>query len=162
MAVNYQELATGKYYEDLEPGNVYKHAITRTVSEMDNMLFSALTYNSAWLHTDEEYAKTTMYGRRIVNSMFTLSLVCGVGVGDLTLGTTQGNLGFSDVKFTKPVFFGDTIYTETEIIGRRESKSRPDAGIVEFETRGYNQRGEMVVSLRRTGLMIKRSSLAAV
>lgn len=161
MPVNYQELATGKYYEDLIPGTVYKHAITRTVSEMDNMMFSALTYNCAWLHTDEEYCKTTFYGQRIVNSMFTLSLVCGVGVHDLTLGTTQGNLGFTDVKFTKPVFFGDTIHTETEIIGRRESKSRPDAGIVEFETRGYNQRDEMVVSLRRTGLMTKRSSLNA-
>lgn len=161
MAVNYQELATGKYYEELEPGTVYKHGITRTVTDVDNTLFSALTYNAAWLHMDEEYCKTTMFGRRIVNSMFTLALVCGVGVHDLTLGTTQANLGFTDIKFPSPVFIGDTIYTETEIISRRESKSRPDAGIVEFETRGFNQRGEMVVSLRRTGLMIKKSSLPA-
>jgi acyl dehydratase len=159
MAVNYQELASGKYYEDLEPGMVFKHSITRTVSETDNLLFSALTYNCAWLHLDEEYCKTQMFGKRLVNSMFILSLVCGVGVHELTLGTTQANLGFSDIKFTKPVFFGDTIYTETEIISRRESKTRPDAGIVDFETRGFNQHGEMVVTLRRQGLMIKKSSL---
>jgi acyl dehydratase len=91
--------------------------------------------------------------------MFTLSLVSGVTVGDTTLGTTIANLGFSDVRFPKPVFFGDTIHAETEVISRRESKSRPDAGIVEFETRGFNQREELVVSLRRTGLMMKRSSL---
>jgi acyl dehydratase len=160
MAVNYQELTTGKYYEELEPGTVYKHAITRTVTETDNLLFTTLTHNMAWLHLDDEYCKTTIFGRRLVNSLFTLSLVSGVQVHDLTLGTTVANLGFSDVKFPKPVFIGDTIYTQTEIISRRESKSRPDAGIVEFETRGYNQSGDLVVSLRRTGLMIKKSSLA--
>jgi acyl dehydratase len=159
MTVNYQELATGKYYEELEPGTVYRHAITRTVTETDNLLFSALTYNMAWLHLDDEYCKTTEFGRRLVNSMFTLSLVCGVQVHDVTLGTTIANLGFGDIKFPKPVFIVDTIYTETEVISRRESKSRPDAGIVEFETRGRNQRGELVVSLRRSGLMIKKSSL---
>lgn len=159
MAVNYQELATGKYYEELEPGNVYRHSITRTVTETDNLLFSALTHNFAWLHLDEEYCKTTEFGQRLVNSMFTLSLVCGVTVGETTLGTTIANLGFSDVRFPKPVFIGDTIYAETEVISRRESKSRPEAGIVEFETRGFNQRRELVVSLRRTGLMIMRSSL---
>jgi len=160
MAVDYQKLATGKYYEELEPGTVYKHAITRTVTEMDNLLFSTLTHNCAWLHLDAEYCKTTEFGQRLVNSLFTLSLVCGVPVRDTTLGTTVANLGFSDIKFPKPVFFGDTIYTETEIISKRESKSRPDSGIVEFETRGFNQRGEMVVTLRRTGLMIKKSSLS--
>ncbi len=159
MPVDYRELATGKYYEELEPGRTFKHSITRTVSEMDNMMFSALTYNCAWLHTDEEYCKTTKYGTRIVNSMFTLSLVCGVTAGDTTLGTTLGNLGFTDIKFPNPVFFGDTIYTQTEIISRRESKSMPHAGIVEFETRGINQRDEVVVTLRRTGLMLKKSSL---
>ena len=159
MAVNYQELASGKYYEELEPGIVFRHSITRTVTETDNLLFSALTHNVAWLHLDEEYAKTTEFGRRLVNSNFTLSLVAGVQVHDLTLGTTIANLGYSDVKFPKPVFFGDTIYTETEILSRRESKSRPDAGIVDFETRGRNQHGEIVVSMRRAGLMIKRSSL---
>jgi acyl dehydratase len=162
MGVNYEQLATGKYYEELEPGKVFRHSITRTVSEMDNILFSALTYNSAWLHMDEEYCKTTMYGTRIINSMFTLSLVCGVGVNDLTLGTTLANLGFSDIKFTKPVIPGDTIHVETEVLSRRESRSRPDTGIVEFETRGYNQRDELVVSLRRSGLMLKKNKTAGV
>lgn len=156
MAVDYEQLATGKYYEDLVPGRVYKHAITRTVTETDNLLFSALAFNCAWLHMDEEYCKTSIYGKRIVNSLFTLTLVCGVGVNEMTLGTTLANLGFTDVKFPKPVFFGDTIYTETEVISKRESKSRPDTGIVEFELRGINQRDELVVSLRRTGLMLKR------
>lgn len=159
MTVDYQALATGKYFEELEPGNVYRHPITRTVTETDNLLFSTLTHNCAWLHLDEEYCKTTEFGQRLVNSMFTLSLVCGVTVSDTTLGTTIANLGFSDIRFPKPVFFGDTLYTETEVISRRESKSRPTAGIVEFETRAFNQRDELVVSLRRTGLMIKRSSL---
>ncbi|MFV0299631.1 MAG: MaoC family dehydratase [Paracoccus sp. (in: a-proteobacteria)] len=157
MSVNYEELASGKYYEDLEPGKIYKHSITRTVTETDNLLFSALAFNCAWLHMDEEYCKTQIYGKRIVNSLFTLTLVCGVCVHDMTLGTTLANLGFNDVKFPKPVFFGDTIYTETEVISKRESKSRPNTGIVEFEIRGHNQRGELVVSLRRTGMMLKRN-----
>jgi len=160
MAVNYQELARGKYYEEFEVGTVYKHAITRTVTETDNLLFSALTYNMAWLHVDEEYAKTQRWKRRLVNSNFTLSLVTGVQVHDLTLGTTLANLGYSDVKFSNPVFIGDTIYTETEVISKRGSKTYPNAGLVEFETRGRNQKGEVVVTVRRTGLMIKKSSLA--
>lgn len=159
MPVNYQELATGKYYEELEPGVVYRHAITRTVTETDNLLFSALTHNMAWLHLDEEYSRTQMFGQRLVNSNFTLSLVAGVQVMDLTLGTTLGNLGYSEVKFPNPVFIGDTIYSETEVLSKRESKSRPNAGIVEFESRGRNQRDEIVVTLRRTGLMIRKNSL---
>ena len=158
MPVNYQDLATGKYYEELEIGTVYRHAITRTVTETDNLLFSALTHNMAWLHLDEEYSKTQMFGKRLVNSNFTLSLVAGVQVMDLTLGTTLANMGYSDVKFPAPVFIGDTIYTETEVISKRESKSRPNAGLVEFETRGRNQRDEIVVILRRTGLMLKKTS----
>lgn len=159
MSLNYNELASGKYYEDLEPGLIIKHSITRTVTETDNLLFCTLTHNAAWLHLDEEYCKTTEFGHRIVNSLFTLSLITGVLVIDTTLGTTVANLGFSDVKFTKPVFIGDTLHAETEVISRRESKSRPHAGIVEFEDRGFNQRGETVVVLRRTGMMIKKSSL---
>lgn len=156
MAVKYEDLASGKWFEELEPGTIYRHAVTRTVTETDNLLFSALTHNPAWLHLDAEYGKTTIYGQRIVNSLYTMALVTGVGVQDLTLGTTQANLGFTDVKFPKPVFIGDTIYTETEVVARRESKSRPDAGIVEFEIRGTNQRGENVVTLRRQALMLKR------
>lgn len=161
MTVDYRELATGKYFEELNVGDIYKHSTTRTVTESDNLLFSTLTYNSAWLHMDDEYCKQTPYGKRLVNSLFTLSLVCGVTVNDISLGTTEGNLGFSEVKFTAPVFIGDTIYTQTEVMSKRESRSRPQSGIVEFETRGYNQRGEMVVTLRRQGLMLKRSALAA-
>jgi acyl dehydratase len=158
MSVKYEELARGKYYEDLEPGTVYRHAITRTVTETDNLLFSALTYNMAWLHVDDEYCRQSMWGKRLVNSNFTLSLVTGVQVHDMTLGTTLANLGYSEVKFPAPVFIGDTIYTETEVLGKRVSKSRSDAGIVEFETRGRNQRGELVVSVRRAGLMIMKNA----
>lgn len=157
MPANYKELATGKYYEELEPGVVYKHAITRTVTETDNLMFSALTHNMAWLHLDEEYAKTQLFGQRLVNSNFTLSLVAGVQVMDLTLGTTLANMGYSDVKFPNPVFIGDTIYTETEVVSKRLSKSRPNAGLVEFETRGVNQRDEIVVVLKRTGLMLLKT-----
>lgn len=158
---NYQELATGKYFEELQPGKIYRHAITRTVTETDNLLFSALTHNMAWLHLDEEYSKTQLFGQRLVNSNFTLSLVAGVQVMDLTLGTTLANLGYSEVKFPNPVFIGDTIYSETEVISKRDSASRPTAGIVEFESRGRNQRDQIVVTLRRTGLMIKKASLDA-
>lgn len=159
MPVNYQELATGKYYEELEPGTTYRHAITRTVTETDNLLFSTLTYNMAWLHMDDEYCKTQMFGRRLVNSNFTLSFVAGIQPMDLTLGTTLGNLGYSEVRFPNPVFIGDTIHAETEVLSKRESKSRPEAGIVEFESRGFNQRDELVVIFKRTGLMMKRSAL---
>ena len=158
MPVKYEELARGKYYEELEPGTIYRHAITRTVTETDNLLFSALTYNMAWLHVDDEYCKQSMWGKRLVNSNFTLSLVTGVQVHDMTLGTTLANLGYSEVRFPAPVFIGDTIYTETEVLGKRPSKSRSDAGIVEFETRGRNQRGELVVSVRRAGLMIMKNA----
>ena len=156
MPANYAELATGKYYEELEVGAVYRHAITRTVCEADNLLFSALTYNSAWLHTDEEYSKAQGHPGRLVNSLFTLSLACGVTVGDTTLGTTQGNLGFSDVKFTNPVYLGDTLRSETEIIAKRESKSRPNAGIVEFHHKAFKQDGKLVAECHRNAFIIKR------
>ncbi|MFM0006255.1 MaoC family dehydratase [Paraburkholderia dipogonis] len=147
---------SGKYFEELNAGNVYKHAITRTVTETDNLLFSALTHNTQPLHLDEEFCKQSIYGTRIVNSCFTLGLITGVSVNDLTLGTTLGNLGYEEISFTKPVLIGDTLYAETEIIEKRESKSRPNAGIVKFEHRGFNQRGEMVCKIVRTGLMSKR------
>jgi len=151
-----QTTVSGKYYEDLEPGQIYRHAITRTVTETDNLLFSALTYNSQPLHLDDEFCKTTMYGQRLVNSIFTLGLVVGVGVGELTLGTTLGNLGFNEITFPRPVFIGDTLRSETEITDRRESRKNPETGIVHFETRGFNQRDEMVVKVHRVGLMMKR------
>ncbi len=145
----------GLYYEQLEPGLVVEHSIRRTVAEYDNTLFSAITHNLAPLHLDEEYAKTTVWGQRLVNSMFTLSLVCGIVVGETTQGTTMGNLGFDGIKFPKPVFFGDTIRVRTEVVERRESKSYPNAGIVLFRHIGINQRDEIVVDCNRTGLMLK-------
>lgn len=151
----------GKYFEELEPGDVYEHAITRTVTESDNLLFSALTHNSQPLHLDEEFSKGSIYGTRIVNSCFTLGLVTGVSVDDLTLGTTMGNLGYEEISFTKPVLIGDTLRAETEIISKRESKSRPEAGIVKFEHRGFNQRGEMVCRIVRNGLMKKRADVVS-
>ncbi|HSV81949.1 MAG TPA: MaoC family dehydratase [Ramlibacter sp.] len=146
----------GQYYEQLEVGRVFQHPIRRTVTEMDNVLYSAMTHNPAALHLDEDYCqKHTEWGKRIVNSAFTLGLVVGVSVGDTTLGTTVGNLGFDEVRFPAPVFHGDTIHAETEVISRRESNSRPTAGIVVFEHRGYNQNDVLVARIRRTALMMK-------
>ena len=146
----------GLYFEDCKVGLVVEHAIRRTVTETDNILFSALTYNCAPLHIDAEYAKTTMYGQRLVNSMFLLALVAGVTVYETTLGTTLGNLGFEEIKFPKPVFHGDTIRVRTEILAARQSKSRPETGIVTFKHTGLNQRDEEVVTAVRTGLMMLR------
>jgi acyl dehydratase len=147
----------GQFYEQLEPGAVFQHAIRRTVTEMDNVLFTALTHNPAQLHLDEEYCREhTEYGQRIVNSAFTLGLVVGISVGDTTLGTTLGNLGMEDIRFPAPVFHGDTLRVETEVISRRESASRPNAGLVVFEHRGYNQRQQLVARIRRTALMLKK------
>lgn len=149
----------GKYYEELNIGDLYKHRLTRTVTETDNLLFTTMTHNSQPLHLDEEYAKKTMYGERIVNSLFTLSLLVGVTVEDLTAGTTLGNLGFDETKFPNPVKIGDTLRFETIILDKRESKSRPGTGIVTFEHSGFNQRDELVVKSKRAGLMLKNDLL---
>lgn len=146
----------GKYFEELEPGAVFRHDVTRTVSEMDNVLFTTLTMNVQPLHLDEEFGKRSMFGQRLVNSIFTLGLVVGISVADTTLGTTVGNLGFEKVDFPNPVFHGDTIRVETEVMEKRESKSRPTTGIVWFEHRGFNQRDELVCRARRAGMMMKR------
>lgn len=148
----------GKYYEELIPGLVIEHSIRRTVGEYDNVLFSAITHNLAPLHLDEEYSKKTMWGQRLVNSMYTLSLVCGVIVGELTQGTTMGNLGFEKITFPKPVFHGDTIHVRTEVLDRRESKKYPNAGIVTFKHVGVNQRDEIVCEATRIGMMLKKSA----
>jgi len=148
----------GRYYEELEVGAVYEHAVRRTVSEMDNVLFSALTHNPQPLHLDEEFARESIFGTRVVNSMFTLGLVVGISVGETTLGTTLANLGFEEVVFPAPVRHGDTIHVETEVVARRQSASRPDAGIVTFEHRGFNQVGELVCRCRRQALMRRRQS----
>ncbi len=147
---------SGLYFEEFEVGMEFNHPLTRTVTEMDNILFCAMTHNPQPLHLDEEFSKGTMYGQRLVNSMFTLGLVIGVTVGDTTLGTTLGNLGLTDVRFVNPVFHGDTIRAMTKITDKRESKSRPTTGIVTFEHYGFNQRDEEVAFCLRTGLMMKR------
>ena len=146
----------GLYFEEFEVGRVFKHATTRTVSEMDNVLFSALTHNPQPLHLDEEFASKTEFGKRLVNSIFTLGLMIGVSVSDTTLGTTIANLGMSDVRFPKPVFHGDTLRSETSVAEKRESRSRADAGIIVFEHRCFNQRDEEVAYCRRSALMRKR------
>ena len=144
----------GKYYEELEVGAVFRHAFTRTVTEMDNILFTSLTMNVQPLHLDAEWAKTTIHGQRLVNSLFTLALIGGMTVPDTTFKTTLGNLGYDRVEFPKPVFHGDTLRAETTILDKRLSKSRDDAGIVWFEHRGYNQRDEIVCLVTRVGMMM--------
>lgn len=146
----------GLYYEEFEVGRVFEHAIGRTVTEMDNTLFSCLTLNPQPLHIDHAFAAGTEWGRPLVNSLFTLGLMIGISVHDTTLGTTIANLGMSDVKFGKPVFHGDTIRVKTEVVSRRESRSRPDAGIVEFHHRAYNQHGDLVAECRRQAFMRKK------
>ncbi len=146
----------GRYYEGFTQGEVIKHDVRRTVTETDNVLFSTLTMNTAAIHLDHDYSAQTEFGKPLVNSVFTLGLVVGLSITDTTLGTTVGNLGWEDVRFPKPVFVGDTIRAETEVMALRESKSRPTQGIVTFLHRGLNQRGEMVCECRRLALMLRR------
>ena len=147
----------GLHFDELSIGQVFRHDIRRTVTEADNVWFSALTHNPAYLHLDEEYCRTqTEFGQRIVNSAFTLGLMVGISVGDTTLGTAIANLAWDEVRFPKPVFHGDTLRVETEVLELRDSKSRPNSGIVTFMHRAYNQRGELVAHCRRTGLQLKR------
>lgn len=143
----------GLYFEEFEVGRVYRHSFTRTVTETDNVLFTSLTMNTQPLHLDHEFAKRTVHGRPLVNSLFTLALVGGFHVLELTFGTTLGNLGYDSVAFPKPVFYGDTLRGETTILDKRESTSRSDSGIVWFEHRGYNQDDELVMKCVRVGLM---------
>ena len=148
----------GLYFEEFEEGQIFEHAIRRTVTEMDNVLFSTLTMNPQPLHLDEEFAKQTEFGQRLVNSLFTLGLIIGISVGETTLGTTVANLGMSNVRFLKPVFHGDTLRARTIVRSKRRSQSRKDAGIVEFEHQGINQRDETVAICLRVGLMKCRST----
>lgn len=147
----------GVYFDELEVGRVFKHIQSRTVTEMDNVLFTTMTHNPALLHLDEEYCRTqTEFGQRIVNSAFTLGLMVGISVGDTTLGTAVANLGWDEVRFPTPLFHGDTIRVETEVLELRESKSRPNTGIVTFLHRAFNQKGDLVASCKRSGLQLKR------
>jgi len=146
----------GRHYEDFEIGAIYEHAVRRTVTEADNVFFCALTHNDQPLHIDEEFGKASIHGTRIVNSLFTLGLVVGIGVDDTTFGTTLGNLGFEEVAFPALVRHGYTIHAETEVIAKRESRSRPGTGIVTMEHRGYNQRDELICRARRNALIVMR------
>jgi acyl dehydratase len=146
----------GLYYEEFSVGQRFEHVLRRTVTEADNLLFSALTHNPAALHLDEEYMKGTEFGSRIVNSCFTLSLMVGVSVADTTLGTTIANLGWDEVRFPRPLFHGDTLRVETEVLELRDSKSRPQNGIVVFAHRAFNQKDELVASCKRSALMLRK------
>ncbi|MHC5653015.1 MaoC family dehydratase [Stappia sp.] len=148
----------GLYFDEFEEGRLFRHALTRTVTEMDNMLFSNMTLNPQPLHIDRHFCETqTEWGQPLVNSIFTLGLMIGISVHDTTLGTTIANLGMSDVKFPNPVFQGDSLHCTTEVISKRVSKSRPDAGIVEFEHKAYNQHDKLVAVCRRQAFMRKKT-----
>jgi len=148
----------GLFYEEFEVEMEFNHSLTRTITEADNLLFCAMTHNPQPLHLDEEFSKDTEFGQRIVNSLFTLGLVIGVSVNDTTLGTTIANLGMTDVRFVNPVFHGDTVRSVTRVKEMRESKSRPNAGLVVFEHIGYNQRDEEVAYCIRTAFMRKKNA----
>lgn len=146
----------GKYFDELEVGQTIKHSNGRTVSEMDNILFSALTMNTQPLHLNQDFASKTEFGQRLVNGVFTLGLVVGLTVPELTEGTIVANLGYDKVVHPNPVFHGDTIYAESEIIEKRESESRPRAGIVRIKCTGRNQDGTVVVQFERTAMFLKK------
>jgi acyl dehydratase len=148
----------GLYFEQFEIGMVFNHEIRRTVTDMDNMLFSSLTYNPAAIHIDHDYASRTEFGKPLMNSIFTLGLVIGLSVQDTTLGTTIANLGMTDTTFPKPVFAGDTIRSQTKVVDLRDSKSRPTQGIVTFEHLGLNQRDEIICRTLRGALMMRQNA----
>jgi len=145
---------SGKWFEELTEGLVIHHAIRRTITEADNVLFTSITMNPAWLHLDFDYAENeTEFGKPLVNSMLTVAMVVGISVHETTLGTTVANLGFTEVNFPAPMFHGDTLRVETEVVKSRESKSRPEQGIVTFEHRAYNQHDTLVCKAVRGALM---------
>ncbi|MDA3919519.1 MAG: MaoC family dehydratase [Salinisphaera sp.] len=148
----------GLYFEDLIAGWCVEHALTRTITESDNMLFCGMTMNPQPLHIDRHFASQTEFGRPLVNSLFTLGLMIGISVHETTLGTTIANLGMTETRFPAPVFHGDTLSVTTEVASARPSKSKPDRGIVEFIHRGYNQDGVEVAFCRRQALMRRRPS----
>lgn len=146
----------GVWFDELEVGQTFAHPIRRTVTETDNLLFTTMTHNPAQLHLDAEGMKDSEFGQLIVNSCFTLGLMVGISVNDTTLGTAVANLGWDEVRFPRPVFIGDTLRIETEVLELRQSNSRPDAGIVTFAHRAFNQHGDMVASCKRSGLQRKK------
>jgi acyl dehydratase len=150
---------SGKWFEDLEIGMVIAHRTRRTITESDNIFFSTMTMNPQPLHLDHEFAARSEFGKPLVNSMLTLSLLVGLSVPEITLGTLVANLGFERIEFPNPVFHGDTIRAETTVISSRASNSRPNAGIVGLEHRAINQRNEIVCRCIRTVLMFRRPKL---
>lgn len=148
----------GLWFEQFKVGQVFEHPIRRTITESDNVWFSTATMNPAAIHLDYDYCQGTEFGKPLVNSLFTLGLVIGISVHDTTFGTTVANLGMTDTRFPKPVFYGDTIRVKTTVMEIRESKSRPNAGIVTFLHQGFNQRGEEICTCTRQGLMLRKPS----
>ncbi|MGI9225429.1 MAG: MaoC family dehydratase [Woeseiaceae bacterium] len=146
----------GLYFEEFSVGQTFDHPIRRTITETDNVLITTMTHNPAALHLDAEYMKDSEYGQPIVNSCFTLALMVGISVNDTTHGTTVANLGWDEVRFPKPLFHGDTVHIQSEVLEVRGSKSRPDNGIVIFEHRAFNQNDELVAVCKRSALMLRK------
>lgn len=146
----------GKYFEELEPGQRFKHALGRTVTEMDNILFCALTMNTQPLHVNADYASKTPFGRRLVNGIYTLGLVVGLSVPELTEGTILANLGYEKVVHPNPLFHGDTVYVESEVLEKRPSRSRPDCGLVRLKHTGRKPDGTVVIEVERTVMFYRR------
>jgi acyl dehydratase len=155
-AGNRDHAMPGMYFEEFSVGQVFDHPIRRTITEADNVLFTTMTHNPASLHLDAEYMKGTEFGRPLVNSGLTLGFMVGISVNDTTHGTTVANLGWDEVRFPKPLFHGDTIHVQTEVLELRDSKSRPNNGIVTFAHRAYNQHDELVGVCKRVALMLKK------
>ncbi len=151
----------GRFYEDFEVGDVYKHPLGRTLTEADNIWFTLLTMNTQPLHFDQEYAKKTQFGRNLINSCLTLAITVGQSVTDLTQNAVA-NLGWDEVRLPNPLFPGDTIYAESEVLSKRESKSHSEGGIVNVKTRGYNQKGDTVIEFKRTFMVYKRAHWKAI
>ncbi len=151
-----EPLMPGLYFEEFSVGQIFDHPIRRTITESDNVLLTTMTHNPAALHLDAEYMKSTPFGKPLVNSCLTLSFMIGISVNDTTHGTTVANLGMDEVRFPSPLFCGDTIRIETEVLALRDSKSRPDNGIVIFAHRAFNQRDELVGECKRTALMLRQ------
>lgn len=147
---------SGRYYDEWQVGDRLSHDIRRTVTETDNLLFSTMTHNPQPLHLDVEAAKASEFGQIIVNGTFTFALMIGLSVGDTTLGTLVANLGYDKLVHPSPVFIGDTMRAETEVVALKDSKSRPNAGIVTFEHRLINQRDQMVCQCLRSALLLRR------
>ncbi len=145
----------GLYFEEFSVGQKFEHTLRRTITEADNVWFSALTHNTAPLHLDAEYMKGSEFGKPIVNSCLTLAFMVGISVSDTTVGTTVANLGWDEVRFPQPLFPGDTIHIQTEVLEVRDSKSRPDNGIVVFAHRAFNQNDELVGECKRSALMFR-------